>query len=339
MYVAERSSRGGGRFSRIVIAMAANQAGAFDTREFRSALGAFATGVTLVTTRRPNGEPVGLTANSFNSVSLDPPLVLWSLARSSSNLDAFSQAQHWAVHILASDQEPLSGRFGARRPDKFSGLDVENGVGDVPLLPGCTARFQCRTAFQYDGGDHIIFVGEVLAFDRTASPPLLFHGGRYAVALQRASLHAPGDIRLEGDVVDDFLSYLLGRGHALYRRQLKESLRAADLNGDEHLVLSVLMMHDGLTANEIEAAAGHVFHGDVAVAIQALLQRSLIAALRVAPAYGLTAAGRECALRLLAVSKSYEAEMVERLGTDDSAVLKSLLRKLLAVARRDAGSS
>ncbi|HEX4378009.1 MAG TPA: flavin reductase [Steroidobacteraceae bacterium] len=325
--------------------MATNLANALDTREFRSALGAFATGVTLVTTRRRNGEPVGLTANSFNSVSLEPPLVLWSLARSSSNLDAFSEAEYWAVHILASDQESLSSRFGARRADKFSGLTVENGMGGVPLLPGCTARFQCRTAFQYDGGDHIIFVGEVLAFDRTDSPPLLFHGGSYAVALQRASLHAPGETRLEGDVVDDFLSYLLGRGHALYRRQLKASLRAAQINGDEHLVLSVLMMHDGLTATGIETAAGHVLHGDVAAAVQTLRQRDLIsnrivdprdAAGNAAPAYGLTPAGRACALRLLAASKSYEAEMVERLGANDSAVLKSLLRKLLAVARNDA---
>jgi flavin reductase (DIM6/NTAB) family NADH-FMN oxidoreductase RutF/DNA-binding MarR family transcriptional regulator len=307
----------------------------FDTREFRSALGAFATGVTLVTTRNDSGEPVGLTANSFNSVSLDPPLVLWSLARRSSNLTAFSRAQHWAVHILASDQETLSSRFGSRGTDKFRGLEIDCGVGDVPLLRGCTARFQCRTAFQYDGGDHIIFVGEVLTFDRSDLPPLLFHGGRYAVALQRASLHAPRDVRLEGDIVDDFLSYLLGRGHALFQRELQGVRRTLAINADEHLVLSMLMMHDGLSAVELDAAAGHVFRGDAEQAINAVEKRGYIrrsTPAAGAPRFSLTLSGRDCALRLLGATKSYEAEMTERLGANDSAVLKSLLRKLLAVA-------
>jgi 3-hydroxy-9,10-secoandrosta-1,3,5(10)-triene-9,17-dione monooxygenase reductase component len=307
----------------------------FDTREFRSALGAFATGVTLVTTRNDDGEPVGLTASSFNSVSLDPPLVLWSLARRSSTLHAFSQAQHWAVHILASDQEALSSRFGSRGTDKFRGLEIDCGVGDVPLLSGCTARFQCRTTFQYDGGDHIIFVGEVLAFDRSDLPPLLFHGGNYAVALQRVSLHAPRDLRLEGDIIDDFLSYLLGRGHALFQRQLHRVRRAVAINTDEHHVLAMLMMYDGMSAAELDAAAGHVFHGDAEGAINAVEKRGYIRRCTPeadGPRFSLTPPGRECALRLLAATKSYEAEMTERLGANDSAVLKSLLRKLLAVA-------
>src|SRR5579885_1464286 len=166
--------------------MTASISSAFDPREFRSALGAFATGVTVVTTRGANGEAVGLTANSFNSVSLDPPLVLWSLARSARSLPVFSQAPHWAVHILAADQEALSNRFAARGEDKFAGLETDTSAQNVPLLRGCAARFLCRTAFQYEGGDHIIFVGEVIEFDRSDSPPLVFHGGRYAFATKKA---------------------------------------------------------------------------------------------------------------------------------------------------------
>src|SRR5689334_23755866 len=115
----------------------------FDKRRFRDALGAFATGVTIVTTRGPNGADIGLTANSFNSVSLDPPMVLWSLARASFSLPAFQANPWFAVHVLAADQDGLSHRFATRGVDKFAGLELERGQGEVPLLPGCSARFQC----------------------------------------------------------------------------------------------------------------------------------------------------------------------------------------------------
>jgi 3-hydroxy-9,10-secoandrosta-1,3,5(10)-triene-9,17-dione monooxygenase reductase component len=307
----------------------------FDALEFRTALGAFATGVTLVTTRNAAGEPVGLTANSFNSVSLQPPLVLWSLARNSNNLAAFSQAQHWAVHILASDQEALSKRFATRGVQKFEGLEIDSGVGEVPLLRGCTARFQCRTAFQYDGGDHIIFVGEVRAFDHFTSPPLLFHGGRYAMALERESLHAPRDVRLAGDVIDEFFSYLLGRGHSLFQKRIRPMQRTDGIGDDEHLVLALLLMHDGLTAAEVESTVGQRLSGGVAKVLETLEARRYVhRTLNKGDeaGYSLSDAGRDRGLRLVAAAKAYEAEISERLGPKDSAVLKSLLRKLLAVA-------
>ena len=160
-------------------------------RRFRSALGAFATGVTIVTTRDGTGADVGLTANSFNSVSLDPPLVLWSLARSARSLPAFLAASHFAVHVLAADQEELSMRFAARGSEKFAGLNLERGAGHIPLLRGCAARFQCRTAFRHEAGDHMIFVGEVEEFDRSDRSELLFHRGRYSLAVPKASSPVP----------------------------------------------------------------------------------------------------------------------------------------------------
>lgn len=160
-------------------------------RRFRNALGAFATGVTIVTTREADGRDIGLTANSFNSVSLDPPMVLWSLARSARSLPAFVAASHFAVHVLAANQEELSLRFATRGSEKFAGLELERGAGQVPLLRGCSARFQCRTAYRHEAGDHMIFVGEVEQFDHSDLRELLFHRGRYSLAVPKPSAPVP----------------------------------------------------------------------------------------------------------------------------------------------------
>ncbi|MBL8473131.1 MAG: flavin reductase family protein [Rhodocyclaceae bacterium] len=150
-----------------------------DTREFRRALGCFATGITVITARDAAGMPVGLTANSFNSVSLDPPLVLWSLSLYSNNLAAFQNCSHWAVNVLAADQQALSQRFAQTEGNRFGGLDFSEGLGGAPLLEGCCARFECRNETHYAGGDHLIFLGEVERYERFERPPLLYFGGRY----------------------------------------------------------------------------------------------------------------------------------------------------------------
>jgi len=159
----------------------------FDPQRFRQALGAFTTGVTIITALDADGTDVGMTANSFNSVSLTPPMVLWSLGHSSTNIAAFLQAKHFAVHILAADQDALALRFSQRGIDRFAGLPLERGVGGVPLLGGAAARLECRTAFQYEGGDHVIFVGEVLAFEHWEREPLVFKRGRFAYAVDKTT--------------------------------------------------------------------------------------------------------------------------------------------------------
>lgn len=155
----------------------------FDTRSFRNALGSFATGVAVVTARDHTNTPIGLTINSFTSVSLDPPFVLWSLNLSSSLLDSFRHCEHYAINILAADQAPLSQRFATpsknRMGDKFSGLDFCSGYSDAPLLPDCCAWFECRNETQHAGGDHLIFIGRVERFHLAQRPPLLFHTGQY----------------------------------------------------------------------------------------------------------------------------------------------------------------
>ncbi|WP_227815803.1 flavin reductase family protein [Nitrogeniibacter aestuarii] len=153
----------------------------FDTRQFRNALGHFATGVTVVTTLDAERQPVGVTVNSFSSVSLEPPLILWSLAKKSFSRTAFETHPSFAVHVLAADQEDISNRFARAGEDKFAGVQTRDGLDDVPVLPGCAAVFECNTEFIHDGGDHIILVGRVQRFATSERPPLLFYRGQYAV--------------------------------------------------------------------------------------------------------------------------------------------------------------
>jgi 3-hydroxy-9,10-secoandrosta-1,3,5(10)-triene-9,17-dione monooxygenase reductase component len=307
---------------------------AFDSREFRSALGTFATGVTVVTSRSSSGEPVGLTANSFNSVSLDPPLVLWSLARNARSLPVFANASHWAVHILAADQEALSNRFASRGEDKFAGLELESGIDDTPLLRGCAARFQCRTAFQYEGGDHIIFVGEVVAFDHSGLQPLVFHGGRYAFATQKLpSAAAPRTPALAGSFSEDFLGYLLGRAHFQFYRRLRRPLASAGISDDQHFVLATLTVADGLNALQLSASISYFLDGDLTKALDGLIARGFVTATTSAGEahYFLTTQGRDFALQLIAAAKSFESQIFDRFGYADSTALKTLLRRLIAL--------
>lgn len=140
----------------------------------------FATGVTIVTARTPAGELVGLTANSFNSVSLSPPLVLWSLSRAAGSMAALSAGSHYAVNILAADQKALAERFASRRTDRWADVPYTLSVCGAPLLDGAVASFECFNRSRYEEGDHVIFVGEVeRCSHRPGAAPLLFHGGKF----------------------------------------------------------------------------------------------------------------------------------------------------------------
>ena len=140
----------------------------------------FATGVTIVTARTASGELVGLTANSFNSVSLSPPLVLWSLSQAASSMAAFSAGSHYAINILAADQQALAERFASKRADRWDGVAYTGGVAGAPLLAGAVASFECFNRSQYQEGDHVIFVGEVEHCSHNAgAAPLLYHGGKF----------------------------------------------------------------------------------------------------------------------------------------------------------------
>lgn len=152
-----------------------------DSHTFRETLGLFVTGVTIITTCDTEGRPVGITANSFNSVSLDPPLILWSVGLKARSLPAFQSANHYAVHILRDDQAELSQIFAKSGTDKFDGLDFAMGPDSIPLLPDCAARLVCTSYARHEAGDHILFIARVLSLiaDGQAAP-LVYHGGKYA---------------------------------------------------------------------------------------------------------------------------------------------------------------
>ena len=152
---------------------------AFDTRHFRNALGQFATGVTVITTRLEDGSFFGLTASSFNSVSLDPPLVLWSLARGASSLPVFTGNSHYVINVLAADQADLAERFARRVTNRFDGVDFGLSHTGLPILNGAAAWFECHNRSRYPEGDHVIFVGEVERCDVSPRPTLVFHEGRF----------------------------------------------------------------------------------------------------------------------------------------------------------------
>ena len=153
---------------------------ALDTRELRRALGQFATGVAVVTTHERGGDPVGLTLSSFNTVSLDPPLILFSVARKARSLEHLLQAQSFAINILNREQEAVSNRFAQSVATKWDGVDHRPGQTGAPLLPGALAHFECRCYARHDGGDHVIFVGEVLGFVcEPIDAPLIFYRGQY----------------------------------------------------------------------------------------------------------------------------------------------------------------
>jgi flavin reductase (DIM6/NTAB) family NADH-FMN oxidoreductase RutF len=158
-----------------------------DPALFRRALGRFPTGVAVITTSTHGGRRLGLTANSFTSVSLEPPLVSWSLRRRSRLFDAFRRGGHFAVNVLATAQADLAARFAGQTEDRFAGLDVQPGLGEVPLLAGCVAYFECATAGCHLEGDHAILIGRVERFSTGAHDerPLVFCEGAYMSPAER----------------------------------------------------------------------------------------------------------------------------------------------------------
>jgi 3-hydroxy-9,10-secoandrosta-1,3,5(10)-triene-9,17-dione monooxygenase reductase component len=305
------------------------------TRQFRDALGAFATGVTIVTTRDQSQHDVGLTANSFNSVSLDPPMVLWSLSKTSLNLAAFIAAKHFAVHVLASDQDNLSTVFARRGIDKFAGLILDRGVGNVPLLEGCSARFECRTEFQYEGGDHVIFVGQVEKFDHFNRAPLLFHSGRYAVAIDkaRATLAIDADnAEPDSSFSQDFLIYLLGRAHNQLFLELRKDLERHGLSEDEWFVLSILGVSDNRTIAALDRMLAYTGKRVTYELVAGLAAGEFV---DIRGAYDpqvmvtLTERGRRIVIELVSAAKAAEGHATRNLDADEVHLLKRALRTVI----------
>lgn len=292
----------------------------FDAVAFRNALGSFTTGVTVVTTHCTTAGDVGLTANSFNSVSLSPPMVLWSLAKSAFSVDAFKAAEYFSVHILSEDQQYLSNQFAKKGADKFSGLSVSRGPGDVPLLEDCSARFLCKTAYQYEGGDHIIFVGEVLNFSHRKKMPLLFFGGQYS------QIQKP-DADASEPLTDDSLGYLLRLSYQKLMMPLTTELQLRDISMHQHYFLANVSRNDNKTMAELLALMSEVNGAPPKEDIDALFAKGLIE--MADDLVTLTQKGIGLRIELAAVYKSLESQALNSLSHEKAQSLKILLKQFI----------
>ena len=295
-------------------------------------MGQFATGVTVVTTRAGNGERIGLTANSFNSASLDPPMVLWSLKNDSTNFDVFADASHFAVNVLAADQVEVSQRFSRLVEDRFAGLEYTEGVGGAPLIAGCAATFQCRNVHRYSGGDHAIFVGEVLEFEIHDRTPLVFHRGDYTVTMPRPP-EAPEETEIAGGYVDDFLLPLLARAYRLFGLPFYEHLTERGVPRDEWRVLATLS-DQSCTRDELSWIIR--MPDDILDAtIKALLEQGMIAESGASgggrsPRLVCTPRGSRLVVELLAVAKAREADVLADFPELEQQDFKHMLRSMIA---------
>jgi 3-hydroxy-9,10-secoandrosta-1,3,5(10)-triene-9,17-dione monooxygenase reductase component len=212
----------------------------FDAREFRDALSSFATGVTIVTARDDNGKPVGMTCSSFNSVSVDPPLILWSVTKTSMSAPAFKSAQHFAVHVLAFDQTEISNRFARSGEDKFGATDHSFDANSVPIINGAASRFDCKQWAVHDGGDHWIIIGEVLNFNRSKKEGLVFAGGSYATASPIQPVLADTDNAPTHAPDESPLFYHLARAEHHVSTYFHAQVRASGLTLPEWRILACL---------------------------------------------------------------------------------------------------
>lgn len=306
-----------------------------DQRILRNALGSFATGVTVVTTRAVGDRDIGRTANSFSSVSLDPPMILWSLAKTSSSFEDFRQAKHFAVHILSADQSDISGLFASKKENKFDGLAVERGEDEIPLLKNCAARFECRTAYQYEGGDHIIFVGEIIGFQHSSTPPLIFHGGQYGRLIRHAGDATSFEKKESSLSPDDFI-YQISRVFYQIRSDAMAERRRRGWSGADYAVLTLLGHEDGRALEEIREIGRS--RGDE-ITDETINKLKSIGLIKVdgtmTRTAHLTGEGRKAMIEIVAMLKSAEAETLALLDENEAWVLKQLLNRL--ATSRDSG--
>lgn len=304
----------------------------FDGRALRDAFGSFATGVTIVTTRGPDGMDTGLTANSFSSVSLNPPMVLWSLARTSSAIDAFRSGGHFAVHILSAEQEALSTRFATKGIDRFAGLELDRGPSGIPMLTDCMARFACRLAYQYEGGDHVIFVGEIVDFSHSASKPLVFHGGRYGMLLPKQKLVAAQPADEVSNLTSDDLLFQVSNAYFGTRQAVIDELGQHGWTPEEYAVLSIVGQEDGLCLSEIAARSARIRGQAIAAAVvESLVTRGLLRPVDAGDGQTgvkLTPEGRLAVMELIAIRKSSEVDVQGDLDPSEVRLLKHLLARL-----------
>ncbi|MFC3136563.1 flavin reductase [Microbaculum marinum] len=273
-----------------------------DTDAFRRALGHFSTGVTVITADA-GGSLAGITANSFNSVSLDPPLILWSVKKTSTSWPVFAAARSFAVNVLAVGQSTLAAQFARSGTDKFSGVGWRHGASGAPLLDDVTARFECERRYEYEGGDHLIVVGEVTRFSRFDRRPLVFTQGRFSVAID----HEEIDQAVAAASAEDRPTFLTMLRRAFLHRasEFREEAHAVGFTMNQSRLSYHLAVSPGLTLENLARVA--LLDVDAAKdGVSALEDRGWIGR-RVDGTLELTSEGRRQNVRLGEVARSAEA--------------------------------
>ena len=305
-----------------------------DQKELRNALGQFATGVTVVTTSDEEKMPVGVTASSFNSVSLDPPLVLWSLSKTAKSMPAFENSGGFNVHILAAHQTDISNRFASSQDDKFDGIDFSTCDMGFPLLNEYAALFRCKTHYQYEGGDHIIFVGEVVEYQTNPLPVLIFHGGKYADARPKLNKEDADEVvdLHSGKFTENYLLYLISRAHFQTSLPVRQAYIEQGLSDQEFFCLSLLSMNGGLSPEDISDRLAHTGHAPDNEIFERLARKELINH----ESYdtgniSLTETGQGVFIELLAQSKALEEQLTKHFSEDEIDTVVRFMKKIVDI--------
>jgi 4-hydroxyphenylacetate 3-hydroxylase, reductase component len=305
----------------------------FNPKDYRRALSQFPTGVTVITTLDAEGRPVGVTASSFNSVSMDPVLVLWSVDKAAYSLDTFEKAEHFAVNILGRDQVATSDNFASRGEDKFANAAYTTGLGGAPLLNDYAAQFECKTWAVYEGGDHLILVGEVIEYRYNDNiQPLVFARGSYAISAQHPemikSTQPYENTHPEGGFVSDYLLYLLRVAYQGFSSDLYPRLkRELDINPEEWRILARLI---NCPVIKISDLASMVMQPHVALRNTAewMAEKGLVE-LEDSNSLKITPKGLEIGVKMQALAIEEETALLSHLPDDQAQQLKTNLKSII----------
>ncbi|RTE67604.1 flavin reductase [Amphritea opalescens] len=305
----------------------------FDPKDFRRALSQFPTGVTVITTIDAEGKPVGVTASSFNSVSMEPTLVLWSIDKGAHSLSAFEHAKHFAVNILGSDQVDTSNNFASRGEDKFANAAYTSGLGESPLLNEYAAQFECKTWAVYEGGDHLILVGEVIKYRyNDVVEPLVFARGHYAISAQHPetmnSSSPCEQANTEGDFVGDHLLYLVRNLYQELSASLYPKLQNEhDINPEEWRILARMTSCPAISISDL---TGMVMQPEIALRQTAdwMVEKDLVE-YQTTDILKVTDKGAKIAARLRDLAITEEAKLLSQLPNNEAGQLKANLKTLI----------
>jgi flavin reductase (DIM6/NTAB) family NADH-FMN oxidoreductase RutF/predicted transcriptional regulator len=299
----------------------------FDMRDFRGALGHFPTGVTVITALDEKGQPIGCTASSFNSVSMDPALVLWSVDKSAFSAAIFEKTEYFAVNILSENQVAISNRFAGRGEDKFKDVSYTSGLGGAPLFEDCGAQFECKTWNVYEGGDHLIIVGEVEKYTHDDSlTPLVFSKGSYAVTSPHQGTRTEDTTKKSNEFLDDYLLYLLQSTISQCHKDLyPKFIDDCNVTAEQWRILTILSESAAISVKSVSEEVVQPIE-ELTRILELLNENKLIKS--VDNKVSLTTKGSVLQKKLFTIAKQHEESLLAKLTSAQAIVLKDALKSI-----------